>query len=119
MNAVHTQWTVFIGVWMRYSGGVHPGEVTQSGLARFEVARDEVARVEVALVEVARVCTNTGELVHTGMWMKTGNGLRQGEKPLHKCSLISTSLQYNQFSHTVSFKHNGPRRPPLTYKTEI
>ncbi len=85
MNATHTQWPVFIGVWMRCSGGVHPGEVAQSGLARFEVARvevarDEVARVEVALVEVARICSNTRELVHTGMGMKTGNGLRQGEK---------------------------------------
>ncbi len=45
MNATHTQWPVFIGVWMRCSGGVHPGEVAQSGLARFEVARVEVARV--------------------------------------------------------------------------
>ncbi len=49
--------------------------MAQSGLAR-----DEVARVEVALVEVARVCSNTGELVHTGMGMKTGNGRRQGKK---------------------------------------
>ncbi len=79
MNAIHAQWPVLIGVWMRCSGGVHPGEVAQSGLARFEVARVEVAMVEVAVVEVARVCSNTGELVHTGMGMKTGNRLRQGE----------------------------------------
>ncbi len=49
--------------------------MAQSGLARFEMAR-----VEVAVVEVARVCSNPGELVHTGMGMRTGNGLRQGEK---------------------------------------
>ncbi len=59
---------------------MHPGEVAQAGLARVEVARVEVALVEVALAEVARVCSNPGELVHTGMRMRTGNGLRQGEK---------------------------------------
>ncbi len=80
MNVTHTQWPVFIGGWMRCSGGLHPGEVAQYGLARVEVARVEVARVEVALIEVARVCSSTGELVHTGMGMRTGNGLRQGEK---------------------------------------
>ncbi len=52
MDSTHTQWPVFIGVWMRCSGGLHPGEVAQSGLARFEVATVEVARVE-----VARVCS--------------------------------------------------------------
>ncbi len=93
MNVTHTQWPVFIVVWMRCSGGVHPGEVATSGV---EVTRVEVARVEVAMVEVARICSNTGELIHTRMGMRTGNGLRQGGKTLHKCSLIATSLQSNK-----------------------
>ncbi len=55
--------------------------MAQSGLTRFEVAtievaRFEVARVEVALVAVARVCSTTGELVHTEMGIRTGNELR-------------------------------------------
>ncbi len=112
MNATHTQWPVFIGVWVRCSGRVHPGEVAQSGLARvevaqsglarFEVARVEVARVEVALVEVAMVevasiCSNTGTGPYWNrdedwQWAKTGG------KTLHKCSLIATSLQYKESS---------------------